>query len=66
LDAPVVLSKTVVPVCLPPESTDPDQYADQDAIILGWDGKEISAPCTNWLLILIVMNYLLARAGFFF
>ncbi|XP_046459640.1 chymotrypsin-C-like [Daphnia pulex] len=41
LDAPVVLSKTVVPVCLPPESTDPDQYADQDAIILGWDASEV-------------------------
>ncbi|EFX79537.1 hypothetical protein DAPPUDRAFT_319411 [Daphnia pulex] len=41
LDVPVVLSKTVVPVCLPPASTDPNQYADQDAIILGWDASEV-------------------------
>ncbi len=36
LDTPVVLSKTVAPVCLPPASTDPDQYVDKPAVILGW------------------------------
>ncbi|EFX64995.1 hypothetical protein DAPPUDRAFT_303984 [Daphnia pulex] len=49
LDAPVVLSRTVAPVCLPPASADPDQYVDQDAIVLGWDGKEISAALTLYL-----------------
>ena len=34
---PVVLSKTVSTVCLAPASTDPDQYQDQAAIVLGWD-----------------------------
>jgi hypothetical protein len=45
----VVLSRTVAPVCLPPASADPDQYVDQDAIVLGWDGKEISAALTLYL-----------------
>jgi hypothetical protein len=49
LDAPVVLSRTVAPVCLPPASADPDQYVDQDAIVLGWDGKEISVAPTLYL-----------------
>ncbi|XP_046639975.1 chymotrypsin-like elastase family member 2A [Daphnia pulicaria] len=39
LDAPVVLSRTVAPVCLPPASADPDQYVDQDAIVLGRDAE---------------------------
>ncbi|EFX60671.1 hypothetical protein DAPPUDRAFT_276202, partial [Daphnia pulex] len=36
LDAPVDLSRTVAPVCLPTASTDPDQFVDQPAVILGW------------------------------
>jgi hypothetical protein len=37
MDSPdVVLSRTVAPACLPPASADPDQYVDQDAILLGW------------------------------
>jgi hypothetical protein len=32
----VTLSRTVSPACLPPPSTDPDQYIDQPALILGW------------------------------
>ncbi len=36
MDSPVVLSRTVTPACLPPASIDPDQYVDQDAILLGW------------------------------
>jgi hypothetical protein len=32
----VVLSRSVAPACLPPASSDPDQYADKKAIILGW------------------------------
>jgi chymotrypsin/suppressor of tumorigenicity protein 14 len=38
MDAPVVLSRSVAPACLPVASTDPDQFVDQDAIILGWGG----------------------------
>ncbi|XP_046648350.1 brachyurin-like isoform X1 [Daphnia pulicaria] len=37
LDAPVTFTRTITPVCLPPASSDPDQYADQSAVILGWD-----------------------------
>jgi hypothetical protein len=33
---PVVLSKTVSTVCLPAASTDPDNFADQDAAVMGW------------------------------
>jgi secreted trypsin-like serine protease len=36
LDMPVIFSKAVGPVCLPLASTDPDQYADVDAVTLGW------------------------------
>lgn len=32
----MIFSKTVGAVCLPPASTDPDQYADQHAVTLGW------------------------------
>ena len=43
MDSPVVLSKTVAPICLPAQSADPDQFIDQNAMILGWDsgGNEI-------------------------
>jgi hypothetical protein len=40
---PVPFSRTVSPVCLPPANDDPDEYADQDAIILGWGGTGITA-----------------------
>ncbi|EFX78386.1 hypothetical protein DAPPUDRAFT_246341 [Daphnia pulex] len=36
LDAPVVISRTVGPVCLAPADEGLDQYADQSAVILGW------------------------------
>jgi hypothetical protein len=39
---PVPFSRTVSPVCLPPANDDPDEYADQDAIILGWGGTGIT------------------------
>ena len=39
LDAPVSFSKSIAPVCLPAQSADPDQYADQEAAILGWAGN---------------------------
>jgi hypothetical protein len=39
LDAPVSFSKSIAPVCLPAQSADPDQYADQEAAILGWGGS---------------------------
>ena len=42
MDMPVIFSRTVSPVCLPPANDDPDQYADQDAIILGWGGTGIT------------------------
>ncbi len=32
----MVISRTVGPVCLAPASADPDQYADQSAVIMGW------------------------------
>ncbi|XP_046457643.1 transmembrane protease serine 11D-like [Daphnia pulex] len=38
MDAPVVLSRSVAPVCLPAADTDIDTFNDQDAIILGWGG----------------------------
>ncbi|XP_046648315.1 transmembrane protease serine 11D-like isoform X3 [Daphnia pulicaria] len=44
LDAPVIFSKTVGPVCLPPASTDPDQYSDLDAVALGWGTAELGYP----------------------
>lgn len=37
MDSPVVLSRTVAPICLPAQSADPDQFIDQNAMILGWD-----------------------------
>lgn len=36
MDSPVIISNTVQPVCLAAANTDPDQYAGQDAIVLGW------------------------------
>jgi hypothetical protein len=33
---PVILSKTVATVCLPPTSTDPDHYIEQNGAIMGW------------------------------
>jgi hypothetical protein len=33
----VVLSRTVAPICLPAQSTDPDQFINLNAMILGWD-----------------------------
>nr|CAH0106883.1 unnamed protein product [Daphnia galeata] len=36
LESPVIYSDAISPVCLPPASTDPDQYADQIAAIMGW------------------------------
>ncbi|XP_046457449.1 chymotrypsin-like elastase family member 2A isoform X2 [Daphnia pulex] len=44
LDAPVVLSRTVGTVCLPPASTEIDQYADQSAVIIGWGLPTSEAP----------------------
>jgi chymotrypsin/suppressor of tumorigenicity protein 14 len=43
MDAPVVLSRSVAPVCLPAAATDIDTFNDQDAIILGWGGGNINA-----------------------
>ncbi|EFX78390.1 hypothetical protein DAPPUDRAFT_246337 [Daphnia pulex] len=36
LDSPLDISRTVGPVCLAPANAALDQYADQDAVILGW------------------------------
>ncbi|XP_046457455.1 brachyurin-like [Daphnia pulex] len=44
LDAPVVLSRTVGTVCLPPASTEIDEYADQSAVIFGWATPSSEAP----------------------
>ncbi|XP_046648316.1 chymotrypsinogen A-like isoform X4 [Daphnia pulicaria] len=49
LDSPVVLSRSVAPACLPPASSDPDQYADKKAIILGWGTADINTPSENLL-----------------
>ncbi|EFX78393.1 hypothetical protein DAPPUDRAFT_105311 [Daphnia pulex] len=46
LDNPVVLSRTAVPVCLAPASTEIDQYADQSAVIIGWGTADNSASST--------------------
>ncbi|XP_046457506.1 chymotrypsinogen A-like [Daphnia pulex] len=40
LDAPVAISKTVGPACLPPASSDPDQYVEENAIIMGWGTED--------------------------
>ncbi|XP_046457471.1 chymotrypsinogen A-like isoform X2 [Daphnia pulex] len=45
LDAPIALTKFIVPVCLPPANADPDQYVDQSAVIVGW-GTAFTAPPT--------------------
>jgi hypothetical protein len=39
LDIPVSFSKNLAPICLPPASTDSNQYVDQNAIVLGWTSK---------------------------
>ncbi|EFX78169.1 hypothetical protein DAPPUDRAFT_305245 [Daphnia pulex] len=49
LDVPVIFSKTVGPVCLPPASTDPDQYTDQHAVTLGWGTTELGNPSSATL-----------------
>ena len=36
LDSPVAYSKAISPVCLPLSSDDADQYAGQDAVLMGW------------------------------
>ena len=33
---PVILSLKVAPACVAPASTDPDQYVDQTAVVMGW------------------------------
>jgi chymotrypsin/suppressor of tumorigenicity protein 14 len=43
MDAPVFLSRSVAPVCLPAAATDIDTFNDQDAIILGWGGGNTDA-----------------------
>ena len=43
LDAPVALTKFIVPVCLPPANADPDQHVDQSAVIVGW-GTAVTDP----------------------
>jgi len=47
LDMPVVLGRGVGTVCLPAASTDPDQFADQNAVILGWDAASSSNSSSN-------------------
>jgi hypothetical protein len=32
----VAISKTVGHACLPPASSDPDQYVEENAMIMGW------------------------------
>ena len=44
LDSPVIVSRSVSPVCLPPASADSDQYADKRAILLGWGSSAVTAP----------------------
>ena len=50
---PIVISNKVGPVCLPPASTDPDQYVDQAAAVMGW-GPTSNEISSNKLLIPIV------------
>ena len=61
---PVILSASVSTVCLAPGSTDPDQYQDQAAIVLGWEipaassgtgtGTETAATTLQQALVAIV------------
>ena len=42
MDMPVILSSSVSPVCLPAASADdPDQYADQIAVVIGYGPASI-------------------------
>jgi hypothetical protein len=41
MDMPVILSSSVAPVCLPVASDDPDQYADQIAVVIGYGPASI-------------------------
>jgi hypothetical protein len=36
MDAPVPYSNAISPVCLAPSSTNPDQYAEKEAAVMGW------------------------------
>jgi hypothetical protein len=42
---PVILSRNIAPACLPAASTDPDQFSDKDAAVMGW------GPTGKWLTI---------------
>ncbi|XP_046457453.1 chymotrypsin-like elastase family member 2A [Daphnia pulex] len=44
LDVPVVLSRTVGPVCLAPANEEVDQYVDQSAVIVGWATDDTQFP----------------------
>ena len=41
MDMPVILSSSVSPVCLPAASDDPDQFADQIAVVIGYGPASI-------------------------
>ncbi|XP_046648370.1 chymotrypsinogen A-like [Daphnia pulicaria] len=46
MDAPVIFSRSVAPVCLPPASTDPDQHLElRIIIIIKWK---------NWIIIIVI------------
>jgi hypothetical protein len=54
----VIFSKTVGPVCLPPASTDPDQYSDLDAVALGWGtAGNVRSPSTPYYVVNIVFLF---------
>ncbi len=65
LDAPVVLSRTVGPVCLAPASADPDQYADQSAVIMGWGLQSNERSSTdNYCDVTIRNSFLCSIVGY--
>jgi hypothetical protein len=45
MDAPVIFSRSVAPVCLPPASTDPDQHLElRIIIIIKWKNCNEKTP----------------------
>jgi hypothetical protein len=46
---PVTFSSSVVPVLLPTQSPNPDQYADIEAVIMGWGPESKERSSTDLL-----------------
>jgi len=56
MDSPVVISRAVAPACLPAANTAPDQYVDQDAIVLGWAVVGNKSSSTHYQLLIMLQR----------